>query len=206
MRELFEQIIWRDHILTLAQLAVSIVLLIAALVYYFEQNERYINAQANLDAQIYANDDAEAASYILREYMEDYQALSELGYIGPPQRLQWLETLRSLGEKHNIPGVGFTLEGSELIEPNMDTYWRDDVPIRKTNMKLTMQLSHEGDLYQILEGLNNEAPGLFNTEQCYLRWLQSFNKDIALTRLRGECNLKWYTLQDATKQWQDPLL
>ena len=201
MRELFEQIVWRNHILTLSQLAGSIVLLIASLVYYFEQQENLINARADLDAQFYANDDAEAASYILRDYLEPYRELQASGYIGEPQRLQWLETLRTLGEKNDIPGVGFTLEGSSLVEAGVDTYWHEEIPVRATNMKLTMQLSHEGDLYQILEGLNKSAPGLFNTEQCYLRWLQSFNDDIALTRLRGECDLRWYSLDDVTADW-----
>jgi hypothetical protein len=204
VRELFEQIVWRNHLFTLAQLSGSLILLIASLVYYFDQQENLINAKADLDAQIYTNDDAEAASYILRDYLDDYRNLQASGHIGEPQRLQWLETLRNLSEQNDIPGVGFTLEGSSLVEANSDPYWHNEIPIRATNMKLTMQLSHEGDLYKILEGLRVSAPGMFNTEQCYLRWLQSFNDDIALTRLRGECDLRWYSLDDVTKEWGQP--
>lgn len=205
MRELFEQIIWRNHILTLTQLAGSIVLLIASLIYYFDQQDNLINARADLDAQIFSNDDAEAASYILRDNLDEYRNLQASGYIGEPQRLQWLEALRNQSENKGIPGVSFTLEGSGLLEAFTDPYWHDQVPVRATNMKLTMQLSHEGDLYQILEGMSKTAPGLFNTEQCYLRWLQNFNEDIALTRLRGECDLRWYSLDDVTESWGQQL-
>ena len=201
MRELFEQIVWRDHILTLTQLAGSLVLLIVSVLYYFEQEEKLINTKSNLDAQIYASDEAEEGSYILRDYLDTYQSMQARGYVGSPQRLQWLETLRNLGDQHDIPGVSFTLEGSSLIEAFVNPYWHEEIPIRATNMRLAMQLSHEGDLYQILQGLNDEAPGLFNTEQCTLRWLPSSNEDLALTRLRAQCDLKWYTLQDITTEW-----
>jgi hypothetical protein len=201
MRELFEQIVWRNHIFTLAQLAGSIVLLIASLFYYFEGQENLISAKADLGARHYVNDEAESASYVLKDFLEPYRALQASGHIGDPQRLQWLETLLNVGERNDIPGVGFTLEGSVLVEPGSDPYWDEQIPVRATNMKLTMQLSHEGDLYKILEGLSISAPGLFNTEQCYMRWLESFNEDIALTRLRGECDLRWYSIDDVTVDW-----
>lgn len=201
MRELFEQIVWRDHILTLAQLAGSLVLLIASLVYYFDEQEGLNIAKANLDGQIYANDEAEAASFVLREYLAPYRALQSSGHIGPPRRLQWLESLRNVSERNDIPGVSFTLESSSLIEQFEDPYWHEQIPVRSTDMKLTMQLSHEGNLYQILEGLDQSAPGTFNIENCLVRWLDNFNEDIALTRLRGECTLRWYSLDDVTASW-----
>lgn len=206
MRELFEQIVWRDHIFTLAQLAGSLILLVASLVYYFEQEENLGFAKADLDAQIYANDDAEAASYVLRDYLQTYRSLQASGHIGSPQRLQWLEALRKLGEENNIPGVGFTLESSKLIEPLEDPYWNEEIAVRSTDMTLTMQLSHEGDLYQILEGLDQKAPAVYNAEQCHFRWLEAFNDDIALSRLRGQCSLRWYTLDDVTGAWEGAAL
>ncbi|MFT4819776.1 MAG: bisphosphoglycerate-dependent phosphoglycerate mutase [Candidatus Azotimanducaceae bacterium] len=206
MRELIDQIVWRDHILTLIQLGGSILLLVFVLFYYFDEMDQLSYAQADLDARIYANDEAEASSYILKEFLEDYRALQIRGYAGAPRRLQWIETLRKIGEDNEIPDIGFTLEGSELIQQNIDPYWHPEVPIRATNMKITMLLSHEGDLYKILQGLQDEAPGLFNVQSCNLRWLKDLNEDIALTRLRGSCELRWYTVGDVTENWQDASL
>lgn len=203
MRELFDQIVWRDHILTLFQLGGSLFLLTFSLVYHFDKQEQLNNARANLDAQVYSTDEAEAASYILQNYLDEYRRLQLGGQIGEPRRLQWLETLRKIGEQNDIPGIEFTLEGSELIQQNMDPYWHPDVPIRATNMKMTMQLSHEGDLYQILDSLRRDAPGIFNVEQCYLRWLKDLNDDITLSRLRGQCELRWYTVADVTESWRE---
>jgi len=203
MRELIDQIVWRDHILTLIQLGGSILLLVFALLYYFGEKQQLNNARADLEAHIYTNDDAEVSSYILKEYLDDYRALQIRGYAGPPRRLQWIETLRKIGEDNGIPDIEFTLEGSELIQQNVDPYWQAEVPIRATNMKITMLLSHEGDLYQILQGLQDKAPGLFNVQSCNLRWLKDLNEDVALTRLRGSCELRWYTASDVTQTWQD---
>lgn len=202
MRELIDQIVWRDHILTLAQLAGSVLLLALSLVYYLDESDQLINARANLDAQYFASDDAETSSYILQEYLEEYRSLQVRGYAGAPKRLQWLETLRMLGEENNIPGIEFTLEGSQLIEQNIDPYWNPDVPIRATKMRITMQLSHEGDLYKILQGLQDNAPGLFNVENCFFNWLDNEDEGVALTRLRGSCDLRWYTVSDVTEDWQ----
>ena len=202
MRELLGQISWRNHIFTLAQFAGSLVLLILALFYFFDKQAALSIARADLDAQVYANDEAEISSYVLDEYLDQYRALQARGYIGSPQRLQWLETLRKLSEEYQIPGIEFTLEGGEVIQQNMDPYWNPDVGIRATNMKIVMQLSHEGDLYRLLSGLREQAPGIYNVEHCQLRWLEQFSEELALTRLRGECQLRWYTLVDITASWE----
>ena len=201
MRELFEQIVWRNHIFTLAQLTASIVLFIASLVFFFEQRENLAFAKADLYTQTFTNDSAEAAGYLLKDYLGPYRDLQANGYIGQPQRLKWLETLRRLGEQNDIPGVSFAMEGSTLIEAGADPYWDEQIPIRATNMKLTMQLSHEGNLFTILNGLRKDAPGIYNTEQCYFRWLEDDAEVIALSRLRGECSLRWYSLDDVTADW-----
>jgi hypothetical protein len=64
-----------------------------------------------------------------------------------------------------------------------------------------MQLSHEGDFYQTLEGLSQTAPGLFDVDNCSVRWLENFSASIALTRLRGGCTLRWYSIDDVTADW-----
>ena len=203
MRELFDQIVWRDHILTLSQFGGSVLLLVLSLVFYFDEGDQLLNARADLDAQYFANDQAEASSYILQEFLEEYRMLQLQGYAGSPKRLQWIETLRKIGEENNIPGIEFTLEGSNLIEQNMDPYWSPDVSIRATKMRITMQLSHEGDLYRILQGLQDDAPGLFNVESCYFSWLNNDGEGVALTRLRGNCDLRWYSVTDVTEDWQE---
>ena len=206
MRELFDQVVWREHILTLIQLGGSLLLLVFSMVYYFNEKDELNIAQADLDAQIYANDEAEASSYILKDYLEEFRQLQLGGKIGEPRRLQWLETLRIIGEDNRIPGLEFTLEGSEIIRQNVDPFWTTDVQIKATDMKVTMQLSHEGDLFRILDGLSQQAPGLFNVEECSLRWLKDINDDLALTRLRGDCDLRWYSVDDVTKAWQETTL
>ncbi len=203
MHDLLSEIHWKEHIFTLSQLSVSLLVLIVATFYYFDKKAGLAEANLQYESQTFSNDEAESFKLVLQENMRTHGELVTRGAVGTPRRLQWLETLRRTGDRLQIPGIEFTLEGTELIQQNMDPYWHPEVPIRATNMKILLQLSHEGDLYRLLEGLRADAQGLFSVERCGLRWMDSFSPEFALSRLRGECQLRWYTLADVTSAWLD---
>ncbi len=202
MRELFSEIHWKDHIVTLSQLGLCLVLLISATYYYFDTQSSLQNANGINDNQRFANDEAESFRHLLEENLDAYRNLQNEGGIGEPRRLQWLETLRRVSNRFNIPAIEFTLDGSKIVEPDGDPYWHPEVGLMATNMKIIMQLSHEGDLYNLLTSLQEEAPGMFSVEDCRLRWLTDYSDEFELSRLQGECNLGWYTLMDVTTSWE----
>jgi hypothetical protein len=201
MRELLASIYWRNHILSLSQLGFSLLVLSVAVFYYFDTKGDLAEAKNWYASQQLSNEEARGQSQILQGSLGAYRQLQVQGNIGEPRRLQWLEALRTVGDRYQIQSMDFTLEGSELIQENVDLYWNAEVPIRATNMKLLMKLSHEGDLYRVFEGLREEAQGLFSVEKCQIKWLDTYSEDYALTRLRGECLLRWYTLADVTSTW-----
>jgi len=201
MRELFGHVYWRNHIFALIQLSLSLLLLVAATVYYFDKNSALENANNQYSSAMISKAQASEQRNILQASLMTYRQRQKRGDIGEPRRLQWLEALRRVDERYQIQSMEFILEGSELVQENIDHYWNAEVPIRATNMKLLLKLSHEGDLYRIIEGLRAEAEGLFSVENCKIRWLETYSDEIALTRLRGECQLRWYTLMDVTSNW-----
>jgi len=201
--ELLKYIKWRSHVLTLWQLGLSLVLLIAATWFYFDkrsllEEKRHIYASTQ-----YTTEQSEAFQAILQENLAYYNELVSVGYIGTPKRLQWLETLSKLGDRYEIPGIEFTLESSYMTEPYVDPFWHAGVFTRATDMNINLQLTHEGDLYRLFTGLRKYAPGLFSVDSCRLTWLDSYGEESALTRLRGDCQLKWYTLVDGTQKSAD---
>lgn len=202
MRELFSEIRWKDHVFTLSQLGLCLVLLISASYYYFDTQSSLQNANIIHDSQEFSNNEAESFRNILEENLGAYRALQAKGGIGEPMRLQWLETLRSVADKFNIPAIEFTLDGSKIVEQGADPYWHPEVGLMATDMQIIMQLSHEGDIYNLLTALQKEAPGLFSVENCRLRWLTTVSEEYELSRLQGECNLRWYTLIDVTNSWE----
>jgi len=201
MRELFSEIHWRGHIITLSQLGICLILLISATYYYFDAQSTLSGARALNDSQRFANDEAESFEKLLEENIDEYRELARTGSIGEPRRLQWLETLRKVSDRYHIPAIDFTLDGSKVVEQGADPYWHPEVGLMATDMKIIMQLSHEGDLYNLLTALHDEAPGLFSVEECRLRWLTTYSDEFELSRLQGECNLRWYTLMDVTESW-----
>lgn len=198
MFRLLKQVNWRDHILTLAQLGLSVVLLVGAVWFYFDKQTLLATQQQAYESAQFAADESENYEFLLQENLEDYRRLVESGYIGTPRRLQWLETLRSLGNNYEIPGIDFTLESSQITEQGVDPFWHNEVKVRSTDMNMVLQLSHEGELYRLFSGLRDQAAGVFSVERCRLRWLDAYSEELALTRFRGDCQLKWYTLIDGT--------
>lgn len=198
MREFLDRIVWRDHIWSLWQLGLSIVFLIGAAYFYYDRNDMFEQRTRAYDALKYTSDESEAHEFILQESHAHYKDLIDQGSIGEPQRLQWLETLRNLSDAYRIPGLEFTLEGTEITEQNVDPFWHPEVKMRATSMNINLQLTHEGELYRLLSALKQRANGLFSVENCRLRWLNAFGDDSELTRFRGVCQLKWYTVVDGT--------
>jgi hypothetical protein len=202
VRELFNEIRWKDHIFTLSQLGFCLVLLISASYYYFSTQRSLEKANISHDSQKFANEEAESFRILLEENMDAYREVQKKGGIGEPMRLQWLETLRRVADKFNIPAIEFTLDGIKIVHQETDPYWHPEVGLMATDMQIIMQLSHEGDLYNLLTALEKGAPGLFSVEDCRLRWLTTTSEEFEFSRLQGACNLRWRTLIDVTGSWE----
>jgi len=201
MRDLFNNIKWRNHIPGLILMAGSFLLLIASSYNYWQQNNRLQAAKLNFQAQQELNSDAQNSEDILIDELENYRDLRGKGYIGDTRRLQWVETVRQLASEYKIPDIQFTLENSQMLTEDDGAFWSPDVSMRLTTMKIIMRMAHEGDLYRFMNGLQNEAAGLFDVNYCDLKWSLAESDDESLTRLNGVCELHWITLVDATKNW-----
>ncbi|XOV89618.1 MAG: hypothetical protein ACFHX7_06965 [Pseudomonadota bacterium] len=202
MRDLLREINWRDHLFALTRLVFAIVLLGLSLYYYLENQSSLKRAVSAYESQQYFNEESQVYRDLLAAYLPAYRERAARGFIGEPQRLQWVESLRAIGQRFDLPGLEFTLEGTEEVEQNVHDFWRPALTARVTDMKLTLLLSHEGDLFRLLTSLRTQANGLFSVEHCNLRWLEEFSDDVELSRLRGDCLLRWYNLDDVTAGWQ----
>jgi hypothetical protein len=112
-----------------------------------------------------------------------------------------VETIRRLANEYQIPDVEFTLENSELLREDDGVFWSPEISVKLTSMKIIMRLAHEGDLYLLMNGLQENAKGLFNVNYCDLKWSVADGEEESLTRLNGVCELQWITLFDATENW-----
>ncbi len=201
MYELIQNINWRRHTYGLMLMGGSFILLIASLVSYLDRANDLELAERDLRIQETRNIEAQTAEDILVEKLSTYISLREQGLVGDSQRLQWVETLRYLAGLYSIPNLQFTLDSSHLAVEGSEPYWRPEIGVQMTTMRIVMQLVHEGDLYRLLNGLRARAPGMFDVNHCDLRWALAEEGPDSLTRLTGVCSLHWLTLVDATVAW-----
>lgn len=130
-------------------------------------------------------------------YETQYLALFNTGIFNDDARLNWLDTINKISKELKIPLLKYKLNKPEqLTSPNiLKTY--PGINIYFSNMTLKMQLLHEGDLYHILNALNNADVGLFNVRQCTLNRINklfSINT-IHKNNIAATCQLNWYTLK-----------
>jgi len=200
MRELLQSIIWQNHVPALIRFLSTFVLLVLAIVYNLQVRGELADATSNHSVQSSLLDEAMQSRETLNENIDEYLEYRSKGFIGEPSRLQWIETFRLLADKWLLPSVKFTLGEGRLIEAG-EPYFFYESAMRVTPMKIDMQLAHEGDFYELMEGLRNDAGGIFGVDNCKLAWLDSEVTAESLTRLRATCDLNWYTLVDITETW-----
>ena len=129
---------------------------------------------------------------ILELYKQRFQALKNRNIFGDEQRLDWVETIQAASKRHAIPSVKFNLEHRGIANLPADV---TDLTVFASTMHLELKLLHEGDLYNLLADLDQNAQGLYAVNECALRYTSS--------SLEGTCLLNWYTLSEVVEQQYD---
>jgi len=139
----------------------------------------------------------EEAKRILK-YLPEFIDLYNHGVIGSEQRLNWIEVLQNTGARIKLPALSYSISSQKDYTPpyplTLGSY-----KIYKSEMTLEMQLLHEGDLFSLLNALNNDARGEYNLTSC---GFDKGNKDIVESpnapNIRVSCELEWYTIKLAS--------
>jgi len=116
-----------------------------------------------------------------------YRDIAARGYVGEESRRDWVEQIRKIRVKRKFLDIRYELSmpqsqpiagkvGSELIA---------------SNMKLHMQLLHEGDLLNFLDDLRLSVPAYLRIRSCNVERLSSIDNYPA--QLKAECSIDWMT-------------
>lgn len=189
---------FQRHWFGLMFFAGSVVALLLASLFYRDAQQRHKQAEANVQQAKLKVRHAQTQVDIFQQYQPRFEALQRNGFIGNNKRLQWLESLQLASSRYKIPYLDFTIEPSVTVDPVVAAYSHPLLLLETTQMDLKFQLQHEGDWYYLLNYLHHSAPGLFSVDACTL---QRDSRPIAATNLHGlvgNCELQWYSLQDAT--------
>jgi len=135
----------------------------------------------------------------LRDKIVRFQALKAKGYIGPEQRLDWIETIARIKAARRIFKLDYELAAQRAVDATIlpGGASAGGFQIMSSQMRLELQLLHEGELLAFLAELRNAVQALVQVRSCAIERLASDNTDRgSKAQLKAECILEWITLKE----------
>jgi hypothetical protein len=144
-------------------------------------------------SQRYLRIDEEAK--LITTYLPEFIELYNRGVIGQEQRLNWIEVLKDVEAANKLPGLSYTINSQEQHIPGYPVdLGRYRLSVSK--MSLTLSLLHEGDLLNLIDGLNARANGTFTVNACKFGKAGEIVMDNPrAANLSVDCELDWYTIK-----------
>ncbi|MCB1941269.1 MAG: hypothetical protein KDI53_04370 [Candidatus Accumulibacter sp.] len=127
-----------------------------------------------------------------------FTRLQERGIIGDEQRLDWVELLKEIRDKHRLIDLQYEISPQRLLDGNPG----DDFAFFASAMKVQLKLLHEEDLTRLLDDLRRQGKALIRVKGCRVERLPANGDDRASGRaqLSAECEIDWLTLRDVRRK------
>jgi hypothetical protein len=119
-----------------------------------------------------------------------YQEFNSHGYIGSERRLDWVEQIRKIKTKRKLLDIRYELA------PQQSIGGKGGSEIFASNMKLHMQLLHEGDLLNFIDDLRSAVPAYLRIRGCNIERIEPVASSVA--QLSAECSIDWITYRVGT--------
>lgn len=127
---------------------------------------------------------------LIEQYRDAYQTLIARGFVGPENRLAWLEAVQQANRDARLYGLDYSLEPRSMVQqPSLS------VPLGQTVMRIRMPMLVEDDLANFLSALQQRSTGIFRVRSCQIaRSTDSAPQPINKPELEAECELLWFTI------------
>jgi len=143
------------------------------------------------DARTRLQKSGEEKEVIVR-YLGSYQYLQKVGFVGDEQRLNWLEGLRLSNQQAQLFGINYQISAQQAY-PYAAELDPGQLTLHQSEMKLSFNLLHEGDLMRFLSSLARQGAGFFSVKECKLERVTTGAIRFQ-PNLRADCSLDWITL------------
>ncbi|MGH8671509.1 MAG: hypothetical protein ACREUA_05655 [Burkholderiales bacterium] len=131
---------------------------------------------------------------LIERYIDPFRQLQNEGIYGNEQRLNWVDALRSIHQRLKLGGLRYELsaQNSHTPPPGVNP---GSLELRQSEMKLTLDLLHEGDLMRFFEAVNDKRVGLYHLTSCTLTRREDAGGMIQVQgNVQAQCELLWLTL------------
>lgn len=134
---------------------------------------------------------ARAQRQYFAEYQSTYAELTAKGLFGDEKRLDWIETIHRLRDRHGIFNIEYELSAQKPMATPAG-----NVAAFASKVDLSFGLLHEQDLLDFFADFKKEVPGIFVLDSCALR-REGLAAGIVLEpNLSANCTLQWITVKE----------
>lgn len=143
-------------------------------------------------------DGSRASNKIIDEYESSYTQLVKNSIVGDENRLSWFETIQATSNARGMPSVKYSVSSQQLVEDKSGQHKKQGIKVYRSKMTLDIKMSHEGDLFAMLNNLEEKAKGLYSVDRCNIEKQNSGTKNTK-DNMRAYCELSWFTFKSAEK-------
>ena len=170
-----------------------------ALAYNFSiQQEQAMQNQQNLlnaARQRFQSSGIEKAT--ITEYLPQYQALINKGFVGEERRLEWVDELRKQHQALKLFSIKYSIGLQEPYKPSFSTNLGGFI-LNRSVMTLDLDMLHEEDILQLTEALSKKNKEVFMLRDCEITRLNAGGalSNQLIANLHAKCELDWLTLRE----------
>lgn len=131
---------------------------------------------------------------LIRRYLPEYRQLQMRGFVGPEQRVNWIEGLRVANQRAGLFGVNYQISAQAPF-PHVSQANPMSRQIRHSQMRLSFGVMHEGELMRLFRELEAQRSGVFALTGCSLdRGAKTGDPAPREANLTAECHISWLTI------------
>lgn len=130
----------------------------------------------------------------LFKYQDEYAASLDRNLIGEEPRLDWVESLERLRQQGLVSDMHYNIGPQKTYTPQMPID-SGNFDIKYSEMKLQLDLLHEGQLIDYFDALRTQIKGWYQLDECNIVRTNSDKQNVAI-QLRAECSGGWITLKN----------
>ena len=134
----------------------------------------------------------------MASYAQEYSMLLKRNVIGNEQRLDWIDGLERLRRRNLVMRFTYTISPQQPYHSPVPLDTGNLEPMR-SDMSLTFDLLHEGQLIRFFDALRSSINGWFMLDGCSVTRIDNASdnsKAGSVPQLKAECKGGWLTLKN----------
>jgi len=196
------------HLLRWNIIALSISIVVSGILIYASDHFSKNAAENSRIASKLINDARSRLNHAIQDkdnfatYTSEYTDLVDRKILGDNHRLDWMEGLDKLDQQNLVMNFSYTIAPQTIYtpQPMVDS---GNFEIHYSEMKLQLELLHEGQLLNFFNAMNEQIQGHYQLDSCSLNRVDTLTSTEeeplapeTKTNIRAECSGGWITLKN----------